>query len=294
MNIDYLNICNFNYSIYRQNEDLKTLTNLQLAEHFLTHGIVEGRIYNAIKTRKDFVDLIDESKGEVLEIGPLDNPQLNYQSPDYYSLDVFSKDQLIQNYIGDSKVIPEKIIEPSYVIKNNDYSQIQQKFNCIFSSHNIEHMPSVVAFLNNLESVLADDGTVYLIVPDKRYCFDHFKKETDIYEVLQAHYDNNAQPKLADVLKMVSAGTHNNSVAHWNNDHGAIEAETALLQNYQGILNQYNTGVYIDAHVSFFTPHSFMNIMNILNKLKLVRLKIHKLFHTLSGSNEFYVILNRA
>jgi hypothetical protein len=92
---------------------------------------------------------------------------------------------------------------------------------------------------------------------------------------------------------MVSQGTHNDSIAHWNDDHGVINSESVLLENYGDILNQYNTGIYIDSHVSFFTPLSFMRIINILNSLKLVYLKIDKIFHTLCGSNEFYVILKR-
>lgn len=291
MNIEYLSLCDFNYDIYRENEDLKAMTDDQLAHHFLNYGIDEGRTCNTIQNRKSFVDLIDK-EGKVLEIGPLDNPQLDYLSPDYYSIDVFSKEQLIENYINDPNVDKEKIIEPSYVIVNNDYSQIQQKFRCIFSSHNIEHMPCVVTFLNNLEGILSDDGYIYLIIPDKRFCFDHFKRESDIYDVLQLYNEKNVRPRLSDILKMVSQITHNDPVAHWNNDHGNIPVN-ALVQNYAGILNQYNTGAYIDSHVSFFTPKSFLTIINILNSLNLINLKIHKMCHTLRDSNEFYVVLKK-
>lgn len=293
MNFDYLSLCGFDYDIYRKHKDLKGMTNQQLAEHFLSFGINEGRIFNAVRNRKDFVSLIDK-KGKMLEIGPLDNPQLNHRSPDYYSIDVFSKAQLIQNYINDPKVNKERIVEPSYVIENNDYSQIHHTFQCIFSSHNIEHMPCVITFLNNLDSVLDKNGTIYLIIPDKRYCFDYFKRESDIYDILQLYYEKNSRPRFFDVLRMVSQGTHNDPIAHWNNQHGTIHPDDDLLQSYSGILQQYVSGVYIDSHVNLFTPQSFMHIINLLNKLNLIRLKIHKIYHTLHGSNEFYVLLKRA
>jgi hypothetical protein len=292
MNTNYLSLCDFNYDTYREHEDLKSLSNEQLAAHFLTFGIDEGRIFNAIKNRNDFVSLIDK-KGKMLEIGPLDNPQLDHRSTNYYSVDVFSKEQLIQNYIHDPKVVKENIIAPSYVIVNNDYSEIQHEFNCIFSSHNIEHMPCVVTFLNNLDSILNKDGAIYLIIPDKRYCFDFFKRESDIYDILQLHYEKNSRPRFLDVIRMVSQSTHNNPVAHWNHDHGTIQFEEALLNSYAAITNQYNSGMYIDSHVNLFTPQSFMQIIELLSKLKLIRLKINKLYHTLYGSNEFYVILKR-
>lgn len=292
MNIDYLNLCDFCHDTYREHEDLKAMTNKQLEDHFFSHGIAEGRIYNQVKCREDFMKLIPKV-GKRLEIGPLDRPQMDYKSADYYSVDVFTKDELINNYINDPNVNKENIIEPSYVIANNDYSVIKEKFSCIFSSHNIEHMPCLVSFLNSLGSVLSDNGSIYLAIPDKRYCFDFFKRETDIYDVLQLYYEKNYRPRLSDNLKMVCQATHNNPIDHWNNIHGVVQPGTVLIQNYEGILNQYETGIYIDSHVSVFTPQSFLEIIELLNALKLINLKVHKLYHTLYGSVEFYAILKK-
>ena len=93
---------------------------------------------------------------------------------------------------------------------------------------------------------------------------------------------------------MASYITHNNPIDHWNNIHGEINPEIALLQNYQDILNQYNTGIYTDAHVNQFTPENFVDIITTLNKLKLINLKIHRIYHTLYGSLEFYAILKKS
>jgi len=293
MDIEYLNLCDFDHLVYRGHADLKGMTNKELEIHFLTYGISEGRFYNQIRSREEFIRPI-RSKGKMLEIGPLDRPQLDHQSRDYYSLDVFTKEQLINHYINDPNVNKDTIIEPSYIIVDNDYSPIKGTFDCIFSSHNIEHMPCLVTFLNNLYGLLSDDGYIYLIIPDKRYCFDHFKKETDIYDVLQLYYEKNYRPRLLDVLKTASQITHNNCVDHWSNIHGEINSEIDLVLNYERILDQYKTGTYIDAHVSFFTPQSFMEIIGILNNLKLINLQIHKIYHTLRNNLEFYAILKRA
>jgi SAM-dependent methyltransferase len=290
MNANYLELCDFSHDIYRKHEDLKTMTDAELEYHFFTYGIAEGRSYGPVSSRNDFINLIN-TRGKMLEIGPLDRPQLDAQAPNYYSLDVFTKEQLVNNYAIDPNVIKENIVEPSYVISNNDYSVIKEKFDFIFSSHNIEHMPCLVSFLKNLSSVLADDGLCYFAIPDKRYCFDHFKNETNIYDVLQSYYEKNYRPRLMDVLKIGSLVTHNNPVDHWNGIHGEINPEPILIQQYEGLLNQYKTGLYVDAHVSFFTPESFEKIISTLNVLKIIDLKIHKIYHTLYGSVEFFVIL---
>lgn len=289
---EYLKLCGFDYDVYREHDDLRQMTDEELTDHFFRYGIAEGRTYCPVKERKDFTGLLS-SCGKILEIGPLDKPQFDHQSPNYYSVDVFTKAQLINNYFNDPTVNKENIVEPTYVIPGNDYSAINEKFDCIFSSHAIEHMPCLVTFLNNLSSVLTDAGNIYLAIPDKRYCFDHFKKETDIYDVLQLHYEKNYRPRFADLLKMGTQVTHNNPVDHWNNMHGEIEQEEALMQNYFSLLNQYNTGLYKDAHVYFFTPLNFVKIITTLNKLHLTGLKVEKIYHTLYGSLEFYAILKK-
>jgi hypothetical protein len=293
MNRGYLKTCDFDPEVYRDYEDLKSLSVIELENHFLNYGIEEGRFYNHIKSRQDFINAIGKD-GKMLEIGPLDKPQLDYLSPDYFSLDVFTKEQLVQNYINDSNVDKNKIIEPSFVITDNNYSVINEKFNCVFSSHSIEHMPSVVTFLTSLEGLLNNDGFIYLIVPDKRYCFDYFRRETDIYDVLQSFYDGDIRPKFSDFLKMNTQTTHNECVRHWNNDHGAINFKQALLSHFDEYLEKYKTGIYLDSHVSTFTPESFVEIIETLKALKLINLKVHKLYHTIRFNLEFYVILKKS
>jgi SAM-dependent methyltransferase len=291
MDKSYLAMCDFDVQTYKgANSDLTALGDKDLENHFLTHGINEGRLYNQIRNRKDFVDLIS-NQGKMLEIGPLDNPQLDFNSPDYFSLDVFDKEQLIENYKNDPTVKKENIIQPTYIIQNSDYSVITETFKSVFSSHSIEHMPCVVTFLDNLARLLQPDGFIYLIVPDKRYCFDYFKKETDIFDVLQMHYEENTRPRLADVLRLAAQITHNDAGAHWNGEHGSVNPELLLHQHYQPILDRYKTGVYIDAHVSFFTPQSFADIIRQLKSLNLIQLDVHKIYHTVRGALEFYVIL---
>lgn len=292
MNKDYLKLSDFNHDIYKGYVDLEAMTDLELEDHYLTYGINEGRMASNIKSSADFINQIKE-KGKILEIGPLDKPKFDHTSPDYYSLDIFTKEQLLNNYLNDPNVKSENIVEPSYVVSDNDYSKIDQQFKFVFSSHSIEHMPCVITFLNNLTTLISDKGMIYLIIPDKRYCFDHFKRESDIYDVLQSFYEKNTRPKLTSVLKQFNLSTHNDCVAHWKNEHGTIKSDADSLENYHHILKEYNTGKYIDSHVSYFTPESFIHIIELLNNLKLINLSIHKIYPTLYGSNEFYVIMKK-
>lgn len=293
MATNYLEISDFNAEIYRISPDLRRLSQEDLIHHYLNYGIKEGRFYNTIVDRKSFLESIDK-RGKMLEISPLSNPQLNAKSPGYYSVDAYDAKGLSEKYKNDSGIKSEKIIEPNFVVTNHDYSKITEKFNCVFSSHNIQHAPCVVSFLNNLESILDSNGSINLVIPDKRYCFDYFKNETSIYDVIQLYHDKPSKPRLSDVLRMKIQSTHNDSQAHWDaNGHGVDLTEIELPKRYAAILKEYETGKYIDAHVSYFTPASFMSIINVLKDMRLINLKIHRLYHTLNGALEFYVILKR-
>ena len=110
----YLETCDFDDNVYRTYGDLAAMSNQELEQHFFNFGIKEGRFYNKIQSRQNFLDAM-QIKGKMLEIGPLDKPQLDQHSPDYYSVDVFTKEQLIKNYGHDPSVKKEKIIEPSFI-----------------------------------------------------------------------------------------------------------------------------------------------------------------------------------
>ena len=71
MNRDYVSLSDFDVNVYIKNPDLSTFSEEELINHYLLHGIEEGRLYNFIINRKSFLDIIDQS-GNLLEIGPLD------------------------------------------------------------------------------------------------------------------------------------------------------------------------------------------------------------------------------
>jgi len=292
MKNNYLKLSDFSAETYRKNRDLIDFSKEALINHFLMYGIQEGRVYNHIINRRSFLDVIVQT-GNILEIGPLDRPQLNSTLATYHSVDVFTKEQLQAFYKDDPDVNVSAIIQPTYIIINNDYSVINKKFKCIFSSHNIEHVPCLVTFLQNLQGLLDEGGRIYLIIPDKRYCFDYYKKETDIYDVLQLYYEKNSRPRFGEVLKMRTQNTHNNSIEHWQDIHGENNYRANLIAHYNNILNEYKKGEYMDSHVSFFTPDSFLNIMEIILEMQLINLEPVKLYHTIRGSNEFYAILEK-
>lgn len=52
----------------------------------------------------------------------------------------------------------------------------------------IEHCTNFCGFIQDCSRLLKKDGTLRLAVPDKRYCFDHYRSTTSIAEILNNAY----------------------------------------------------------------------------------------------------------
>ena len=77
-------------------------------------------------------------------------------------------------------------------------------FDYIISSHNFEHLPNPVKFLQGCSEVLKPDGMLSMAVPDKRGCFDYFKPHSTTADFIEAFFEN----------RLPRAGEH--SSIHWH------------------------------------------------------------------------------
>lgn len=302
----------FNLVIYKQyNTELKNISDYQYIEHYYFYGKTEGRVCSLIKNRIDFINLIDQNKN-ILEIGPLHNPCMDQSKSNIKNMDYFTKEELIEIYKNDKNVDLSKIYEVDYVIKEDiKYNEIiREKFDICFSSHNIEHTPCIITFLNNISSILNNNGFMFLCIPDFRYCFDRFRNETTIFDILDAYLSKKNKPSFINLMESRYLTTNNNSIEHWNrlldsrnniflqiNDKYKFNNEQTsnIINNFDSIIEHYDITKqkYIDTHCWKFNPNNFNQIINILYIKKLIDFKICRIYPTLKYSNEFYVILNK-
>lgn len=247
-------------------------------------------------SRQEFVSLIPLDKRS-LEIGALHQPILH---PSYYNnkiLDVRSTEDLKTYYADKPDCVCENIVNVDYVWSGQPYDElIKDKFDMVISSHNIEHQPDLIGYLNNIESVLQDDGRLYLIIPDCRFCFDHFKHDTKLHQVLAAHLTKQKQPPIDVLIEDVILKTHNNCILHRNGDHGETQENNADLvkQEYnklKALLEGPDPMPYIDAHVWKFHPQGFKSIITMLKTLGLISFDIELCTNT--RDIEFYAILKK-
>ena len=271
-------------------------------------------IYNKLKDstqdleiidRLTFQEKIDPTKLS-LEIGALNNPIFEPKLyPNLKFIDVFSTEQLKQNYKDHPDVDINTIVNVDYVWKGQKYIELipDVKFEQVFSSHNIEHQPNLIEYLNNISSVLNPGGLVYLVIPDKRYCFDHYIEESNIIDILSADIRQDKKPQISTLFKAGFQSTHNEPERHWNNDFDInklnnlndVNTINILTEKYNHLKSVYNFNKYsyIDTHVWQFTPKSFIININVLNSMKIIDLNIIYCSDTKHDEFEFYTILQK-
>lgn len=167
-------------------------------------------------------------------------------------------------------------------------------FDVVFSSHNIEHQPDLVRHFQDVEKALKPGGVMVMLIPDKRYCFDHFLPETTLPEVLEAFVDRRIRHSARHVIEHIALTAHNDNIRHWAGDHGEppyLSAEIVLqaMRHYE-----VRPDTYIDVHAWKFTPTNFRQIAHALAHHGLTRMVVERVYETGRGRIEFAAVLKVA
>jgi len=267
--------------------DLSAMDDSALRRHFRFHGREEGRFSNLIFSRHEFISLIPPDL-DVLEIGPFYTPVLKGPKVRYF--DVLSKDALYQRAM-DHGLPVNNIPFIHYVDPYGDLRTIQDRFDLVLSSHVIEHQPDLVDHLQAVAALLRPGGYYFLMIPDKRYIFDHFLPETQISEIIARHLEKQKTHSLKSVIEHRALLTHNEPARHWAGDHGS--PDEGFAEKVHSAIREFQdaNGRYIDVHASQFTPASFERTIRLLRELGWISFEICRTYHTRRDQNEFCVVL---
>lgn len=294
----------FDVNYYRRSyPELSIYSDEVVREHYRRFAEEQGRTccaYDLSEMMRALLnDAVNKLPVKLLEIGPYDNPTVSVPkngkgTVKYFDLfEARALAQLAEKNKRPFHRTPEKI---DYVSPNGDLSIIDEQFDIVFSQHSIEHQMNLVAHLQAVERLLNDGGLFVLIIPDKRYCFDHYRRETSITDVLDRYFGNVKFRPFGDYIGFETMSTHNRAADHWQGNHGDI-SNNLTREKLDELSRNYNEARaadrYIDVHSLFFTPRSFAEIINALNRLQLTRFEVHRLCHTVWGRFEFSVVLRK-
>ena len=209
-------------------------------------------------------------------------------------IDVASADVLRARYesIGVSST---KIEDVDHVTDGRPMHEVigsSPRYDWIYSSHSIEHIPDFIGFFKSAEFLLKPGGVLVMVVPDKRYMFDAYQMPSTTGDVIQAHLEGRSRHSVARVFDFhASYARLNGEKDIWTfYEQGVVDlvgsVEAAHAQTRAAVEN----AAYIDVHGWYFTPSSFRLIMRDLNEVGLVKLREASVVET--GLCEFYVVFS--
>ena len=239
------------------------------------------------------LSMLDVS-GHGLEIGPSYNPFLRKdEGYAVETLDYASQDALIAKYRDTPDVDVSKIEPVDHVSDGRSMREVIGKeaiYDFIIASHVIEHTPDLIGFLQDCETLLKPDGTLFLAVPDKRCCFDLFQSLTSTGDVLDAHDQHRTRPGYGALFNEAAYGAKQDGSIGWTlKTWGRRELARPLAEAHALAEQHRRDTVYRDVHVWRFVPSSFELVVNDLHACGKIALRIDKMICT----DEMMVTLSR-
>ena len=272
--------------LYQKNhQDLLRYSQKELYEHYAKYGYNEGRICHKLSLRENFIKTSNDLK--CLEIGPFVSPALTHDNVKYF--DVLSTDELKirAERIG---LTTDNLPNIEFITEDGSLGGINEKFDLIFSSHNLEHQPNLISHLNEANALLNKNGVYKMIVPNCAYCFDADLSPSKISEIILAHKLKLKTHSIAKVIEHRALTVNNDSLMHWKDAAGGKREYIKIdASRIRAAIEEYEmaNGSYIDVHSWQFMPHTLSDILDNLINLNLIPFKSVRCFGPVYGRNEF-------
>lgn len=232
---------------------------------------------------------LDLSTGRGLEIGPLNRPLLPRHPGRIFYADHCDTAALKSKYQGNPDVPEQDICEVHFDLSKMSLPEtgISGKFDYVVASHVIEHVPDLVGWFRDISSILNEGGTLVLVVPDKRYSFDIFRRETALWMIEEAV--GLKRPSVETVIDHFVNVVHADTGKLWADPESRHAFRRAVSPFVcPDLIERHARGEYIDAHCWVFTPVLFRTLMESVADKFRIPLKLYSLTDTATDQLEFY------
>lgn len=245
--------------------------------------------------RAKLLDGLDLARLQGAEIGALASPVVSRADGAVLYVDHADTETLRRKYAADPAVDTTAIVEVDAVWSEDAIRaalEPDRRLDYVVASHVAEHTPDLVSWLQELTSVLAPGGSIRLALPDKRFCFDHLRRETQLSDLLAAYHARARRPQVREVIDSEIHHLHLDLPAAWR---GELDTDAQLrpdqLQRAFAFADRAKAGAYVDVHCWAFTLASFAAIMRQLTGLGLISLACTAFHDTEIDDDEFIVAL---
>lgn len=252
--------------------------------------------------REQILSLTDLERGPGLEIAPLHRPIALKSEWDVRYVDITTTERLREHYADEASVPVEDIMEVDFPLTGPDgeirrlaeVAKGDSPYAWVIASHVIEHVPDLITWLDDIATLLQDEGSLVLVVPDTRYSFDAYRPQTTVGQMLQAAHQGDTVPSVRAVYDHFSTASEITTQEAWSgNDPGLDASRGHTEEETLTRLESAKAGEYIDCHVWTFRPSTFIDQINELGRLGLCDFVVETLRNTRPDDLEFFAVLRR-
>jgi SAM-dependent methyltransferase len=256
--------------------------------------------------RRDAILKYTTKEQRGIEIGPWFNP-IASKREGYRCLvlDVFDSETLRKRAADDPNIAAASIpmIEDVDLVGSSTHigELVRARgeagaFDYIVSSHNFEHLPNPIRFLQGCAEALKAGGVLSMAIPDRRACFDYFRPVTRLSDWIQAFVEDRSRPSFAqdfahrELFAGYDDGKQRIGSFVRNRPPERVSANLNLDRVFGDWMERLRTkeDKYYDAHCSVFTPSSFELLVRDAAYLGLAPFEVVEIF---DGGSEFHAHL---
>lgn len=235
-----------------------------------------------------------------VEIGPLAHPLILKSDGDVLYADHMTTEALRHHYRQHPTLGPDGIdgIVPVDVVLGEgglpEALGPRGPVDYIVASHVVEHIPDPLGWLAEAARALREGGVFCLIVPDKRFTFDHFRTPTSVGALVAAHLGHLRRPPLSVVYEHFARACVIDRKAVWQGRRAAMRPLTGgPAAAFEAVERIARDDSYVDVHCSVFTPYGFACVLAEVLRLGLLPFECAALEPTREREDEFFVLLRK-
>lgn len=165
----------------------------------------------------------------------------------------------------------------------------------VIASHVIEHVPDLITWLQEIRSILKDDGELRLAIPDRRYTFDYLRRNSELPEILAAYLQKSRVPNAYCILDFCLNQVPVDVTSAWANALNFADLQLKHAYTFQGSMaiarDSLVNGNYHDVHCWTFTPESFGRLFALLSENDLLDFSCERFYDTEVNEFEFFLTL---
>ena len=170
-------------------------------------------------------------------------------------------------------------------------------FDYIVSSHNFEHLPDPIRFLQDASLLLRKGGSLSMAIPIGSRCFDLMRPLSTTGQIIDAHMNGLRQPSVGTVFDDQQGAVrlpNGVDVSCASTNLKKVMPRTSIEQlssEYYAAISAEASNAYVDAHCWVFNPYSFCVIIADLAACGFIPML--KVVQILENGTEFIVHIHK-